>query len=138
MAAEIVRERVLLETEEELPYATTVIVDNFEEGAKLTRISATIYCEREGQKGILIGKEGTDAETDWHFGSPADRAHAGDESFSRTLREGATQLAGIARLRGRTRLEKAIGESDEWADRAAENPAKRGAKEKAASRNKKP
>jgi GTP-binding protein Era len=58
MAAEIVRERVLLETEEELPYATTVVVDSFEEGAKLTRISATIYCEREGQKGILIGKKG--------------------------------------------------------------------------------
>ena len=58
MAAEIVRERVLVETEEELPYATTVIVDNFEEGARLARISATIYCEREGQKGILIGKKG--------------------------------------------------------------------------------
>src|SRR6204780_1558286 len=60
MASEIVRERVLMETEEELPYATTVIVDNFEEGARLTRISATIYCEREGQKGILIGKRGGD------------------------------------------------------------------------------
>jgi GTP-binding protein Era len=58
MAGEIVRERVLVETQEELPYATTVIVDNFEEGAKLTRIAATIYCEREGQKGILIGKKG--------------------------------------------------------------------------------
>jgi GTPase len=58
MAGEIVRERVLLETQEELPYATTVIVDTFEEGARLTRISATIYCEREGQKGILIGKKG--------------------------------------------------------------------------------
>jgi GTP-binding protein Era len=58
MAGEIVRERVLVETEEELPYATTVIVDSFEEGAKLTRIAATIYCEREGQKGILIGKKG--------------------------------------------------------------------------------
>ena len=58
MAAEIVRERVLVETEEELPYATTVIVESFEEGARLTRIAATIYCEREGQKGILIGKKG--------------------------------------------------------------------------------
>ncbi len=58
MAAEIIRERVLMETEEELPYATTVIVDNFEEGSKLTRIAATIYCERDGQKGILIGKKG--------------------------------------------------------------------------------
>src|ERR1700691_6229282 len=58
MAAEIVRERVLVETEQELPYATAVIVDSFEEGARLTRIAATIYCEREGQKGILIGKKG--------------------------------------------------------------------------------
>jgi len=58
MAGEIIRERVLLETEKELPYATTVIVDNFEEGTKLTRIAATIYCERDGQKGILIGKKG--------------------------------------------------------------------------------
>jgi GTP-binding protein Era len=58
MAAEIIREQVLLNTSEEIPYATTVIVDNFEEGARLTRISATIYCEREGQKGILVGKGG--------------------------------------------------------------------------------
>jgi GTPase len=58
MAAEIIRERVLLETEEEIPYATTVIVDSFEESARLARIAATIYCEREGQKGILIGKKG--------------------------------------------------------------------------------
>jgi GTP-binding protein Era len=58
MAAEIVREQVLLNTKEELPYATTVIVDSFEEGAKLARIAATIYCERDGQKAILIGKGG--------------------------------------------------------------------------------
>ena len=59
MAAEIIREQVLLNTSEEIPYATTVIVDNFEEGARLTRIAATIYCERDGQKGILVGKGGS-------------------------------------------------------------------------------
>jgi GTPase len=58
MAAEIIREQVLLGTTEEVPYAVTVIVDQFEEGAKLTRIAATIYCEREGQKAILVGKGG--------------------------------------------------------------------------------
>jgi len=58
MAAEIVREQVLLHTSEEIPYATTVIVENFEQGSKLTRIAATIYCERDSQKGILIGKHG--------------------------------------------------------------------------------
>ena len=58
MAAEVIREQVLLNTSEEIPYASTVIVDTFEEGARLTRIAATIYCEREGQKGILVGKGG--------------------------------------------------------------------------------
>jgi len=58
MVAEIIREQVLLETKEEVPYATTVVVEQFEEGTKLTRIAAAIYCEREGQKGILVGKGG--------------------------------------------------------------------------------
>jgi GTPase len=52
MVAEIIREQVLLETSEEVPYATTVLVEQFEEGARLTRIAAAIYCEREGQKRI--------------------------------------------------------------------------------------
>jgi GTPase len=58
MAAEIIREQILLNTSEEIPYATTVVVDSFEEGERLTRIAATIYCERQGQKGILVGKGG--------------------------------------------------------------------------------
>jgi GTPase len=58
MAAEIVREQVLLNTSEEIPYATTVVVEDFEEGERLAKIAATIYCEREGQKGILVGKGG--------------------------------------------------------------------------------
>jgi GTP-binding protein Era len=58
MAAEIIRERVLLDTKEEVPYATTVIVEQFEEKPRLTRVAATIYCEREGQRAILVGKGG--------------------------------------------------------------------------------
>ena len=58
MAAEIIREQILAATKEEIPYATTVIVEQFEEGANVTRIAATIYCEREGQKAILVGKGG--------------------------------------------------------------------------------
>ena len=58
MVAEIIREQVLLNTSEEIPYATTVLIDSFEEGKRLTRIAATIYCERQGQKGILVGKGG--------------------------------------------------------------------------------
>jgi GTPase len=58
MASEIIREQVLLETREEVPHATTVIVEQFEEGKKLTRIAAVIFCERAGQKAILLGKGG--------------------------------------------------------------------------------
>lgn len=58
LVAELVREQVLLATEQEVPYATTVLIEQYEEGARLTRIAAAIYCEREGQKAILIGKQG--------------------------------------------------------------------------------
>ena len=58
MVAEIIREQVLLETSEEVPYATTVVIEQFEEKARLTRIAAAIFCERDGQKGILVGKGG--------------------------------------------------------------------------------
>ncbi|HMK30470.1 MAG TPA: GTPase Era [Terriglobales bacterium] len=58
LAAEIIREQVLLATEQEIPYATTVVIERWEDTPRLLRISALIYCEREGQKGILIGKGG--------------------------------------------------------------------------------
>jgi GTPase len=58
MAAEIIRERVLLDSQQEVPHATTVVIDQFEQGPKLTRVAATIYCERQGQKAILVGKGG--------------------------------------------------------------------------------
>jgi GTP-binding protein Era len=84
LAAELIRERILMETGEEVPYASAVVIEQWEEppvlkakpkkkprpGADpaatepvveklpLTRIAAAIYCEREGQKAILIGKGG--------------------------------------------------------------------------------
>ena len=58
MAAEAIREQVLFATSEEVPYATTVMLEQFDEDPRLTRIAATIYCEREGQKAILVGKRG--------------------------------------------------------------------------------
>ncbi len=58
LVAELIRERVLVETGQEVPYAVAVKVEQFESGPKLTRIAAAIYCEREGQKAILIGKGG--------------------------------------------------------------------------------
>jgi GTPase len=58
MVAEIIREQILMETKEEVPYASTVIIEQFEENPRLTRIAAAICCEREGQKAILVGKGG--------------------------------------------------------------------------------
>jgi GTP-binding protein Era len=58
MVSELIREQVLFATNEEVPHATTVVVEQFEEGARLTRIAAVIYCERDGQKRILVGKQG--------------------------------------------------------------------------------
>jgi GTPase len=58
LAAEIVREKAMTATREEVPHAIAVIVESFEESLKLVRISATVHVEREGQKGILIGAAG--------------------------------------------------------------------------------
>jgi GTPase len=58
LAAEIVREKAILATKDEVPHAIAVLVDSFDETEKLIRIRATIYVERDGQKGILVGKGG--------------------------------------------------------------------------------
>jgi len=58
LVGELIREQVLLDTAEEIPYASTVLVERYEEEGKLVRIAAAIYCERESQKPILIGKNG--------------------------------------------------------------------------------
>jgi GTPase len=58
LVAELVREKAILATRQEVPHSIAVLVDNFEEGTELIKIRATLYVEREGQKGILIGKGG--------------------------------------------------------------------------------
>ena len=58
LAAEIIREQVLTCAHQEVPYAATVMVEQWEEKPKLTRIAAAIFVEREGQKGIVIGRGG--------------------------------------------------------------------------------
>lgn len=58
MVAESIREHVLFQAREEVPHAVSVMVDQYEEGARLTRIAATIFCDRPSQKAILVGKGG--------------------------------------------------------------------------------
>ena len=58
LAAEIIREKVMTSTKQEVPHAVAVRVESFEETGKLVRITAAVSVEREGQKGILIGRGG--------------------------------------------------------------------------------
>jgi GTP-binding protein Era len=68
LAAELIREKILMLTGEEVPYATAVVIERYEEPTSIkkmkdgklpvTKIAAAIYCERTGQKAILIGKQG--------------------------------------------------------------------------------
>jgi GTPase len=58
MAAELIREKILAETRQEVPHSIAVVVDRWEETPRLTRIGATIYVERPGQKAIVIGAKG--------------------------------------------------------------------------------
>jgi GTP-binding protein Era len=58
MVSEIIREKVLQQTKQEVPHATAVVVDEWEEEDGLVRIRATIVVEKQGQKAILIGKHG--------------------------------------------------------------------------------
>ena len=55
---EIIREKILLYYDKEIPYSVEVVVEQFKEDDKSIRISAVIYVERDSQKGIIIGKEG--------------------------------------------------------------------------------
>jgi len=58
LAAELIREQLMLRLGEEVPYSATVAIDRFEEDGDMFRIAATIWVEREGQKAIVIGKGG--------------------------------------------------------------------------------
>lgn len=58
LVAEIIREKIMRNTGQELPYSVTVVIEAFTEQKRALRIDATIYVEREGQKPMLIGKGG--------------------------------------------------------------------------------
>jgi GTP-binding protein Era len=58
MAAEIVREKLLAHTRDELPFTTAVVVDRFEEGLKLLKLFVTILVEQESHKPIVLGRRG--------------------------------------------------------------------------------
>ena len=58
LAAELIREQIIMQTQQEVPHATAVTVDAWDEGSELLRLSATVYVERTSQKAIMIGARG--------------------------------------------------------------------------------
>lgn len=56
--SEIIREKIFLNYEQEIPYASEVIIDSYEESPNLDKIRAIILVERESQKGIILGNKG--------------------------------------------------------------------------------
>lgn len=58
IVSEILREKVLLYLEDEVPHGVAIEIESFEEEENITRIGAVIYCERKSHKGIIIGKGG--------------------------------------------------------------------------------
>lgn len=58
LTSEIIREKLIRELGQELPYTSTVNIDKYDEDEKIVRIHATIYVESNGQKSIIIGKKG--------------------------------------------------------------------------------
>jgi GTPase len=58
LAGELIREQILRQTRQEVPHSVAVLIERWEESPKITKITATIYVERDGQKAIVIGAGG--------------------------------------------------------------------------------
>lgn len=58
ISEEIIREKILINTQDEIPHSVAITIDRYEEKDDIDKIYATIFCEQKSQKGILIGKGG--------------------------------------------------------------------------------
>jgi GTP-binding protein Era len=63
LAGELIREQILGQTRQEVPHAVAVLIERWEDTPKITKIAATIYVERDGQKAIVIGAGGAALKT---------------------------------------------------------------------------
>jgi GTPase len=80
LGAELIRERILRETRQEVPHSVAVVVEEWKDTPKLLRITATIYVERDGQKAIVIGAKGANLKK---IGTLA--RHEMEKMFSRKI-----------------------------------------------------
>jgi GTP-binding protein Era len=63
IAQEIIREKILINTQDEIPHSVAVLIEKFQETETIDRIYASIYCEQTSQKGMIIGKGGAMLKT---------------------------------------------------------------------------
>ena len=63
IASEVIREKILRTTDDEIPHGCAVVIEEFKESRDMVKIRAEIYCERESHKRILIGKGGATLKT---------------------------------------------------------------------------
>ena len=59
IVAELIREKALWSLKDEIPHGVAVVIESFEEGPKLCKVTATIVCEKDSHKAIIIGKNGS-------------------------------------------------------------------------------
>ena len=78
----MIREKIFLNMRDELPYATEVAIDTFDETDKLVRIQATIHVDRQSQKGMVIGKQAQTKKIG--TGARIDAEHSSVKSTPRT------------------------------------------------------
>ena len=95
IVAEMIREKALRCLEEEIPHGIAVAIDRMRErpDGSMMDIDATIICERDSHKGIIIGKGGAMLRKIGCAGAPGDRKHAGNEGESPALGQGEEGLA---------------------------------------------
>ena len=58
IVSEIIREKLLMYLQDEVPHGVAIEIESYSESPKITKIGAVIYCERKSHKGIIIGKQG--------------------------------------------------------------------------------
>ncbi len=94
ICAEIIREKALHALSDEVPHGIAVAIDQMKprKGGKMYDIDATIVCERDSHKGIIIGKQGSMLKKDRNQCALRDGKNAGCQSEFKTLGEGEERL----------------------------------------------
>ncbi len=105
ICAELVREKLLLCLDKEIPHGTAVEVTKFSERDNgIIDMDVTIYCEKESHKGIIIGKNGRDAQEDRRACPRGYRGFHGHEGLSPDLGQGQGELARLNGVPAQLRL----------------------------------